>query len=107
MSPAEIGNTNHVCHFLKIYFYYQFYFVKTHYISTKSTHLISSFFQAKNTVTAVQKESTVTVTIVSVNMDSDRMDTEDVRVIVGSEWRCQCPLYTEQSNVILSCYCYF
>merc|ERR1712126_170212 len=41
---------------------------------------------AKNTVTAVQKESTATVTIVSVSMDSDRMDTrEDVRGIIGSD----------------------
>jgi len=41
---------------------------------------------ARNTVTGVQKESTVTVTIVSVSMDSDRMDTrEDVRGIIGSD----------------------
>merc|ERR1712098_975102 len=41
---------------------------------------------ARNTVTVVQKESTATVTIASVSMDSDRTDTrEDVRGIIGSD----------------------
>merc|ERR1712126_577488 len=41
---------------------------------------------ARNTVTGVQKESTATVTIASVSMDSDKTDTrEDVRVTIGSD----------------------
>ena len=54
----------------------------------KWIQVILLIFQGKVTVTEVQKENTVTVIIVNVNMDSERRDTREV-VDTNNDGECQ------------------